>query len=232
VSDLLSRLAARAVGAVPTARPRLPARFEITGGLEEHAEDDGTGVAVEGKPGRSTEFGAKPAGPVAPPHPADVRPAERTRREPPDDAEPAPAPRMAVPAPMLQVGPPLVAGAPVTGPVPVASVAQAAGPPAESDQAAAIPASQDTDAPAPVAAAVRAAPVRPAEPAAEPRPPAVRPGSVPAADADPGPVVRITIGRLEVRANLVDSSPATPGAEGRGDKPPRLSLTDYLRGAR
>ncbi|MER6187913.1 hypothetical protein [Streptomyces sp. NPDC001652] len=51
----------------------------------------------------------------------------------------------------------------------------------------------------------------------------------PAADTHT-PVVRISIGRLEVRAQLVDTGPPPPVRPLTPDPAPQLSLSDYLRG--
>ena len=59
-------------------------------------------------------------------------------------------------------------------------------------------------------------------------PQAAASATIPPSGATPAPVIRVSIGRIEVRA-----APATPApTPARPSRKPQLSLTDYLRGAK
>jgi hypothetical protein len=221
MTDFLARLAARAVGEEDAvARPRLPARFEAAAPPASGAELPIVEDDVAADPGRATDrqeavdrptssetppAGTEHAGePPRPVSPNEEVPSRPDARRPPDR----------------------------TRVDPDALVARAAAPP---------PARRTPDvtgdprAPA-VTPATPAAPVVPAA-AARPAPfevaaPPMRSASPPLDDTSP--TVRIHIGRLEVRANLVDPAPPRSRARDQDDarEPARLSLSDYLRGER
>jgi hypothetical protein len=228
VSGHLQRLAARSVGSpsasASAARPRLSARFEPS------VRDSGSGTAGFDEPA---------AGMAAPPAPApgSEAAADGGRRQatpsptPADGARGAPRPATrgrsaAGPAPAS----PPVAPAPASTANPHPPAAQ----PSAAEAAPARPASAD-ERPAPqrrtpVATTARVA----ARPAAQGRPapaPDRREPAVPPAVAE-APVVRVHIGRLEVRANLQPAPASAPAPARSEPAPEELGLSAYLRGER
>lgn len=207
MSDLLGRLAARAVGAPALAQPRLPVSHAgpAAAGIEIVDEQ----VVVPGAPPRAL---ARPPGEPgwAEPHrvseaaPVPAAPVEATptvRIAVPPAAPAAEAPRRARPLPALE---------------PVSAVPTAAEPDAR-------PAEPRT------AVAVTAVPATPAVPVLAA--PALAPAPAAAAAArDEPPPVRVHIGRLEVRASLDEAPRSQPLTQPR--EPEGLSLSDYLRGRR
>jgi hypothetical protein len=214
VSDLISRLAARAVGERDAARPRSPEPFEESapaGAPEAH--DDVTAAPAE------SLSRARPRAAPAPEPPAreqsragrehDVRPTHAVAR-------PAPASPAGV---QLLLDPPQVEALSAEEPVaePLPEVERQPGP--------AVP---------PVLLAVPVAPTEAAVPALPAAPPeaAVQAGSGHVVARTEPETVRVHIGRLEVRANL---SPPPPPSRPRAEAPRRrdeLPLADYLRGRR
>jgi hypothetical protein len=205
VSDLIGRIAARAVGAPALAQPRIPTPLVGAGGLEIVDEE----VVVPGAaPSAAAHAPASPATAVAPSvSAAPAEPATRsisTTEVPPAAASPGPAAEE-LPRPERPLPAPERASA---DPTEVEHGASSAEP----------------------RVAATAVPV-PATPAA---PVAAAPSPVPAAVAtqrEEPPPVRVHIGRLELRANVQEqprSAPSMPQpAEAEG-----LSLSDYLRGRR
>ncbi|HEY7876283.1 MAG TPA: hypothetical protein VIG64_14300 [Actinomycetota bacterium] len=246
MSDFLDRIAARAKGEGGTARPRLPARFERADVAPRDAEDPGTAAAVTGlpagrEPGRVTgDRGERPRANderTALPPPKEVPAVVVAEPRTVDDGRSqAPSGR-----PVHEQGTALRAAEPAV-PVERSGAREAAGPgraaahsrasaPVAHDRDQVSPPSRDrpTQSPTPSTVArarpVRAAPVV----AAMSAPPApVVAGRTP----DEQPVV-VHIGRVEVRAGLVETTPprahvdAAPGKTHEGP-----SLSEYLRGKR
>jgi hypothetical protein len=211
VSDFLSRVAARAVGEAPVARPRLRALFDEPGATA----DPGVGIVDE-------QLGAEgcPAPASHAPSGAALNP---PRARPPVTVEPPPS---ALIAESREAG---TSARPRSAISPALSIRERDE--QESDAAVASPepespAPSATAVPAPAAPTVRATPAVPAlAPLTTAAPPA------PATHAhDESPTVRVHIGRLEVRANLEE---APRPARREQDAPLEgLSLSDYLRGKR
>lgn len=210
VGDLLSRLAARAVGRGPSAQPYVPVRFE-PGGIEVVDEER---VGPRG-----------PAGPAQARVLAPVRP-------PGLGAMPTTTPEPARHSP--------VRARPVDRTEPAASLPALAPPPRPASTASPAPGGADDRRPAPTAVvdsgprphpSLAPVPARPV-PTSPFTPPSSTHRDPPAATgaATEAPTVRVHIGRLEVRANLT-RVPPTPA---RAVAPPaaELSLSDYLRGER
>lgn len=207
MSDLLTRLAARAVGVAAVAQPLALPPFDASG-LEvvdgEHMARPAAGPGAE--PAAATDHAeavqaSTPEGPAPDvPRPTAVRPAAhetaaRVQVVARPDAGASPVPPTMGPQPVPTPAP-LVAASPLPGPLPTAS-------PPHIVSARPLP----------------AVPSRVTSPA--------RTDDAPEADA---PTVRIHIGRLEVRANLTQVPPPKrepPAAAGQ-----ELSLSDYLRGDR
>lgn len=223
MSAFLARLAARAVGQVPVAQPRVPSPFEAAAGPEEsqHALeviDDEVAVGPESAVTRSTAPAAAdwPAGDAtsrALSSAASSRTAARATRDPATQGtEPAPSgqrqdatgrpdPRRPRTIVADQAAPDEQALVSDTAPVPQASLIVPAEPPSAAT---------------PVASRSANDAIRSASPSA----------------AEP-PAVRVHIGRLEIRANLPESAPARPPArQVREEAAGGVSLADYLRGAR
>jgi hypothetical protein len=207
VSDFLGRLAARAVGEIGVARPRVPPVFEPA----EAATEPPLEIVDE-----------EVVAPVPP---------RRAPGETPDPAIPQPpTPRAPLPLPMEGV-----TAAPAAAPAgpPPAGIARQALSEATQDEPLpdrdAVRAEPRTSSPA--------APAVIAVPAAPPSPPAVVAGARAAASPplsavahDESRTVRVHIGRLEVRANLHEAPREQQRREPR--QPEGLSLADYLRGKR
>jgi hypothetical protein len=202
VSDFISRIAARAVGAPPVARPRLLAFF---------AEHDAAAkdVAVV------QEHVVSPAPPPSQAH-AEPAPLEH-RSEPIPEAEPsmreAPTQRIEVASPAPGDSVPVIERS-MTHKRELAQAVHHVAPLAE--------AGHDPVPQAAPTVAVQAMPVvsEPERASAAPAP----------TSADEAPPVRVHIGRLEVRANLQQAPPQRPRrAEPRAQE---LTLSDYLRGKR
>ncbi len=226
MSDFIARIAARAVGEAPAARPRLPSVFE---GATPHGQLGLEVVEAEvpaTRPPVPAQGRLAVPGRDAPPAASEAEPSG-TRREP--EVREQTAPLVPPPAePETQATP--ITSAEPTGlePEPVPAVARAGDPeptPAEAARvvvppAETVPAAPSVAVPPPVATAVpRVARPRETE-LATARVAALEPSSV-----------RVHIGRLEVRANL--QRPATPRPRARDEeRPPELSLADYLRGRR
>jgi hypothetical protein len=214
VSDLISRLAARAAGTAAAAHPRVPARFEGPAG-------PWFGVAEAG------EFAARSlAGPPSDrrtsPAPANARGRDTGRRPSGPSRVGSASAEPAVPMEAVAATPP---GATAERLRKVERVSERDGRRAELS---AVPPSAATQ------VSVRAWPVVPAVPISATR---LEPGSaapVGSAESRPSaePVVQISIGRVEVRATLAAPVPAPrPGPADRS-RQPSLTLHDYLRGRR
>ncbi|HEY2937225.1 MAG TPA: hypothetical protein VGJ25_11540 [Gaiellaceae bacterium] len=215
MSDFLARIAARAVGEAPVARPRLPALYEepeagaAEVGLElvdEEVAAPAGPAPVHGDAAGGTNRGAT----AVPPPEAPGPPAPSGHPEPPAVAPPAQPPHVASAPPMLgserdRLEPELVSA--------VASEHEA-----PERSSAAVPARE--------AIAVPATPAVP-----DSGPPVGVPAEAAAVANDEPPAVRVHIGRLEVRANLHEAP--VQQRPRRDDAPPQgLSLADYLRGRR
>lgn len=208
MSDLLGRLAARAVGAPALAQPLLPVSpaGAAAGGIEVVDEQ----VAAPGAPPRAL---AQP-----PDEPGRAGP-HRVLEETPGPAAPVEAAQtvpLAVPPPAPASEPPR-RERPLPAPEPVSAV------PATDAEPDARPAEPRTAVTVSAVPATPAVPV-PAAPAGPPTPAAA------AAARDEPPPVRVHIGRLEVRASLEEAPRPQPLAVPR--QPDGLSLSDYLRGRR
>lgn len=218
MSGYLQRLAARSLGAPATASalPRLPARFESPGGGDAGLEVVDAELTVRGAPQATNVQGGS-------------RPSDRPRATA-DSAAPAPRARRSS------------AGARATAALPPATPPKHAAPAARPQSRAAAP-DVPGRAPAPVPAqpaavevvtASAAVPVA-AVPVAQSRPPLAAPRGEPraAAGAAPeAPVVRVHIGRLEVRANLQPAPAVAPAAAAPEPRREELALSAYLRGER
>lgn len=244
--DFLARLAERAIGETPLARPRPPARFEGDDPATDEPELD---VVDE----RSRAVGAPPTG--IPPAFVEKRLAEQRSPE----ASPPPLRRTAEAHGGRAAGRPRSARR--ASPVDRGAVAGDEGGPALAPRAHASASSievsgrrrADPAGPMPIAQSPPGPPVSPVPRAAETRAaPAVRAVTPPAAVAprrsipahagrldrpvhgEQGPAVRIHIGRLEVRAAI--DEPSSPlrshGEERTSEDSDGLSLADYLRGER
>jgi hypothetical protein len=209
VSDFLSRIAARAAGRAPLARPRMPALFEAAGAAADRGIDvvDEELVAtrtpaaapadapprVDEEAHPAQERGVQSPPTVKPEHTAAVRSPGRAR------ATSAPPPRPTEHAAVqadASVSPQLVPARVPDAAVPV-TVALAAP----------VTAARRVPVPFEAAPPVAVSPVR-----------------------EEPPTVRVHIGRLEVRANLQH---APPQPLTRDEAPPKgTSLADYLRGNR
>jgi len=215
VSGYLERLALRSLGspAAASAHPRLPGRFESPAG-------GGAGLEVAGEQ-PATPGARQPGTPGAPqPVPAAPVPAHTGRRPAERAAEPRPsAARTRIPHAAAH---PAAAGP---------QAARVASPPAlpadPRPRAPDAPGAAEAPAQAPAVAPAVAAPV-PAVPVARTRPVVPPHSDSQVAAAAAAPVVRVHIGRLEVRANLQPAAVA-PAAR---PEPARdeLALAAYLRG--
>jgi hypothetical protein len=225
VTDFLARLAARAVGGQPVARPRLPALFE---------ELDRTGESLAGlelvesevlvlAPAVTRAAETAPTGVIDPPGRPEAE-AERPRVSR-DQLPPRPVPR-AAPAAQRPAAEP-APGASETRAGPAEAGRTDSGEPrtttdgvreivrtGRTPRAAAVPAVQRAAAASPVGA-VRAS---------------RRAADSPGASIPGPPTVRVHIGRLEVRANL-QAAPAPPPPRQR-EQEQALPLGEYLRGKR
>jgi hypothetical protein len=211
VSDYLDRLVARALGVEPAVRPRLPSRFER---VVPDAAVDPTEPAVDPRPAahrlappvRNTLAGAPDAAAAASTERPTVSRATGPAAVPPDRLERAPA------------GSPVARAAPEEVRQPTARSEAAAGPMTPAPTAAPSPAEG-------LPPAVRPQPLVTLSPVAQRR--AARSPAV-AVEAPPRaatPVVRVTIGRVEVRA----APPPREVRAARSAPGPRLTLDAYLR---
>lgn len=240
MTDFLARIAARAVGQGPALRPRVSPLVvpDIAGAAPDLEVVDEEAVApAAGRPGAQPQAssaarpeGARP-GEAASPAPPGAAPRARgvaasAGAEPGPDEGTTPMPRRAEPGP--DDGAPRRAS-----PRPPVDPEPAVGQPLPLS----MPAIVRTERREPVVAAPRgrapeAVPSAPLTPVTPPRgAPAAAQHDHDVADAA-APVIRIHIGRLDVRADLerpVPSGAAAP--EPRADDE-RLSLADYLRGER
>jgi hypothetical protein len=221
VSGLLERLASRAVGETPVARPRVPALFERT---ETAGAPDDLELVTEETAG--------------PPEPAVVRSraADLERPSAPDHPPAAPAPPAGRRAAARAV-PPAADAAPfgsVLAPTPPDPSGDRIGdppsaPPLPGDARAVVCArgAEAAAAPPPRATVLAAPAIRPAP---APSAPIARADSA-TLEIDEPPAVHVHIGRLDVRANLPQPA-ARPPARREDERAPALSLGDYLRGKR
>ncbi len=217
MSGFLGRLAARSTGEAETARPRLPAALEVPalGGPGPEVVDE------------ETVLPAPQAAPAAPRPAASVVGAQRDQavrtsaapRSPwsaPTAATPVAIPQRTEPLPATPAADePAPAVAPPPGPARIAAQGAVE---RRAEPAAVVPAAPATAAPVRAIPASRTTTAPPRDGAGEP---AVQP-----------PVIRVHIGRLEVRANLRAALPApiaAPREEARADG---LALSAYLRGER
>jgi hypothetical protein len=212
VSDFLARIAARAVGEVPRARPRLPGPLERS--ASEIGSDEGLEIIDE-----------QVVAPASSPQPAAAAPRSQTPARDPDLAPPSALGGLS--------------GANLAHHTEVPSLHEEAR--IETSEPATRPRS---DAPSPGVVAVQpdvdvspSAPVDSVAPTVVPATPLPQAGPTPTGpiaavtvERDDAAVVRVHIGRLDVRANLQEAPKRPPRrAETR---PEGLSLSDYLRGRR
>ncbi|MFN2417709.1 MAG: hypothetical protein ABR593_02140 [Candidatus Limnocylindria bacterium] len=219
MSAFLARLAARAVGQVPVAQPRLSSLYEASSEPEESQH----GLEVI-----DDKVAVGPESPVTPAS-ADSRGGDATSRA----VSPAPASRTAAEAirdPGMQR----------TEPAESRQRQDATGRPGTrrprtvvADQAAPDERVLASD-PAPVP---QTSPIVPAVPLSAATPVPRRSPNDAIRSATPSapepPAVRVHIGRLEIRANLPEAAPVRPPArQVREEAATGVSLADYLRGAR
>ncbi|HET8683134.1 MAG TPA: hypothetical protein VFM54_14875 [Micromonosporaceae bacterium] len=236
MADHLTRLAARVLGQAPPVAPRLPSRFEPS--WSELAQPEpaqagswwnrpGSGESLEdeladGEPvaGRRSRAGRDPAGVPTPADPQRLARTAGTAGHPPS-ARAIREPATTTPA---------YPGQPAR---PEQVTVVAAGQPPRATVHTGQPAAGQAQ-PARAGEPVRGAPVVPVTPAAPPPAPVPRP-------AHREPSVRISIGRIEVRAvpgpaatRAAAPAPAAPPrpAAARPPEPTGLSLTAYLSGDR
>ncbi|MBW6435161.1 hypothetical protein KZ829_15580 [Actinoplanes hulinensis] len=218
--DFFDRLLARhtGLGDAVTARPRLPGPFE-------RAEPRWEEVEAPPEPLRSaSEPGARPA-PAAPARIERRTEIRHTERFTPRVADPEPDTPIPSTEPTLPAEPAArpprdrVIVSRVTSEPPVRSAAVPPRSPAPTTARAEHPAAG----PAPLPrAAAREAPAAPTRPESA-RPPVSHRRARPAE-----PTVRVTIGRLEVRATAPERTPARTPRHGRPT--PVVNLSDYLSG--
>jgi hypothetical protein len=217
VSDFLGRLAARALGEAPVARPRQPALFEAGKTAAEAWPDVVNEEVVVPSGGSQDRAGpARPAPrlPLPPELPASARPpgggsreasaaaATASRREHWQEASPAsPSPRIPQEPVIARAG-----GRSSRDGGDATSEPSAAAPPTS-------PEAVLTQRAAPVVAA-----------------PAALVGTASGTASAQLPPVRVHIGRLEVRANVQE--PPRPQPLREEPREPGLLLSDYLRGRR
>ena len=213
MSDFLARIAARAVGDAPRAQPRLPGPFE------RHAPATGAEVGIEVVDEQ-----------VPAPAPLALRPAGTPRSSPapnePELAPPSargglgganPAHQAAVPRAHENArfeAPELATPTEPTAPLPETVVT--------------VEREVRTSPLAPVAAVVPA--LVPVTPVTQSVAPPTAPTAAAPLDRNDAAVVRVHIGRLDVRANLQDATKRPPSRA--RTSPEGLSLSDYLRGRR
>lgn len=229
---LLTRVAARAVGRAPIARPRPSALFEEPGGaaapVHEFSDQDMPAPA-EGRTAAARLPHRRDGATVA--HPPAAHPRAIASPRAPAISQPQPARQAAgheleAPAASGATARPRPAPA-LPGDVPGDREASRPGSP---QQPAAVAAEGEPGAPrrAPAATRVAALPVPVTRAPEHGHPPAHRrPGQAPAQEPPP---VRVHIGRLEVRAEVRE--PARREAPRLAPEPETLSLSDYLRGKR
>jgi hypothetical protein len=224
MSGYLQRLAARSVGSpgLASALPRLPARFEqpaLAGLGLEVADERLTSHGAPAAPASHAAGNPRSVGRRLDPGSALRRPGERR----PTDT-PASAPRRAVVAASPATTAP-VAGEPAAGAAATGAL----------DPAAAVGSSPPTAAiaePAPSAEPVARVTAQPAGRARAPLAAERRDARAAQQAASQPPVVRVHIGRLEVRANVQPAPAAAPAAADPGPAREQLALSAYLRGER
>ncbi len=227
MSDFLSRVAARAVGEAPVARPRLPALFERPEAAEVSLEvvDEEVIAPAASAPALSDA-------------PAEVRGAVSASTL--DESDPRRT-QDVLPPPPLAAEPPVVDAAPEQPQVVRRTRPESVTPPAlpiidaERDERAregGFDLATDSEPAGASEAAVRTAPAVgvPATPAVPKAAPAAAAAEIVARPRDEQPAVRVHIGRLEVRANLQPAPAQPPRREDARSE--GLSLADYLRGKR
>jgi hypothetical protein len=204
VSDFLGRIAARAVGQATVAQPRVRALFAE---LEPASAESRLEVVKTEAPNAA----AVPNG--VPETPRTESPARTSSPESEVAARVRSQPRPSI-ANVAEA----VAGSD--------ALRRSDDPPArlEPEIADAAPIDADIGRETPAAAVTAALPILavPASPAS--------PEAVQVTREEPPPVVRVHIGRLEVRANVQE--PRSPAAHRESPRPQELSLADYLRGRR
>lgn len=246
MSGYLARMAARAAGSTPSALPRLPARFEAA--PEDTAPDALIGQGNPTVPAGPGPDSAEILGPAARAlrvsgagYPGPQIPG---RAEPPGSstfAETTPV-RASASTGVVPVGPTATTTRPsetAKAPALASAGVVLVSTPKNSVQETTVPVHRAGDpavapflalgVPWPAAPAVSAVPIRPsvpALPASEAFP--VAPSHQ--ADPAPEPVVRINIGRVDVRAALATVPPPPPARS--SPRPEPIPLQDYLRGRR
>jgi hypothetical protein len=233
MSDFLTRLAQRSLGAAPLIAPRLPGLFTP---LEESPAGNFADTITATDAAANSTHAVRAAAPrmTARAEPAssepraDVHPAQAPPVPPVPDAASAPAPAAPIDNTQARVDSPrvpLVKAAPANG---QAATPLLVTPPAPHPVAPLPPSISPRKPETAAATEERWSPLLPqrnTETAASP--PAWRDGAA-AGDAGttPAPTVHISIGRVEVRANIA-TPPAAPRP--RAAREPALSLDDYLK---
>ena len=206
MSDLIGRIAARAVGAPAAAQPRV-AEPLVGGGELEVADEE---VVVPG----------------AAPSPAAREPAPAIQGRAVEPGTAAPSQEAARPASNVEVPPVAASPGPAAEELPrperpLPAPERASVDPAEVERG--VPSAEPR-----VAAIAVPVPATPAVPVVSA--PAPAPAAVAVAALEEPPPVRVHIGRLEVRANLQEAPRPAPVPQAA--EPEGLSLSDYLRGRR
>ena len=226
MTDLLGRLAARAVGRADLARPRLPGRFEgIPGRSSTDLEvvDDEVAASSRADAGAPDAATAATTAPI--PVSSEAAPVDRAGQRTASRSQGGEVPDGPMPvAPMTAARPRTVASAEVGRPSP--SMATTSGLDASDHQPAGAAEADPITTHHLMVVPVAAMPAT--RSAADDAVPTQRVGNPDALEA---PVVRIHIGRLEVRATMPDARP---------DPKPRVvepttrtpSLSEFLRGGR
>ena len=213
MSDFLGRMAGRVLGTLPVAQPLIPSTFALEAGAA--SEPMVAEIGVQPK--------TNPAPQIAPPRPHRERLPEAREK-----AERVPTPPQAIPAqPTVSVKretPPPVphhAEPRETAAAPIASWR-----PAPLHQAPAPHEAHSTAPPEPHETLPILPSQRPSPTAAAPRIDLPRHAAASPAEAAP-PVIRVTIGRVDVRAEFPPAAAPRPAPARRAA--PALSLDDYLK---
>lgn len=233
MGDLFSRLALRARSAMPAAQPRHASRFETAGG--EATAPPTSPAAMPGAGAGTRELAAPGIAPAAPVEAAAVPPAALPEIAAASLVSPAPGepPAALAAAPSAPNRSATIRPRPLAAVDDLSSADEAVPDKSASPMPEAVAQRRPRD---PSAAPPVVAPVPPAEavqpaPTLVPHPAAARIAPVdggvsrpmPVAEAEGGPVVRVSIGSVEVRAPAAAPPPVRPASR-------LISLDDYLRG--
>jgi DNA polymerase-3 subunit gamma/tau len=211
MTDFLDRLVGRSVGSMPTVQPRMLSRFEAGPLMEKDEEEEPAGAAPLSRMIQRKASGLAGAATGA---------AAAARAW-------APAPAAAPPAPVAAASPAALPSAVMQPALPVMEERGAA-PPTES-LAAPIPASpvKQWSAP-PEPGETSSRPSLASAPAADVRPFSVAEAPAPPTEEAGPPIVRISIGRIDVQAILPPAAP-TPAAAPRRSQ--MQTLEEHLHGS-